>query len=61
MQEFIARANIARFIDLIAKERDGAARELLERMLAEERVNLKRALGAPLAGDPPASHPPPPA
>lgn len=40
MQEFIARANIARFEALIAGEPDEAKRQLLEQMLDREKATL---------------------
>lgn len=40
MQEFIARANIARFEALIASEPDDAKRQLLEEMLDREKATL---------------------
>lgn len=46
MQEFITRANIARFAALVAKEPDEAKRRLLEQMLDREKAALK-ALGGP--------------
>lgn len=41
MQEFIARANIARFEALIAGEPDEAKRRVLEQMLDREKATLK--------------------
>lgn len=41
MQKYLARANIERFQKLIADEPAGANRDLLERLLAEERAKLR--------------------
>lgn len=41
MQKFIARMNIERFRSLIAAEPEGASRDRLERMLADEEAKLR--------------------
>jgi hypothetical protein len=40
MQDFVTRANIARFSNLIAGETDEARRRLLEQMLDSEKAKL---------------------
>jgi hypothetical protein len=41
MDKFVARANIAHYRKLLAKETDEAKREMLARLLAEEEAKLR--------------------
>jgi hypothetical protein len=42
MEHFIVQANIDRFHELLASERDPAKRETLEKLLAEEQARRDR-------------------
>ncbi len=47
MDKFVARANIAQFRKLLAKETDEAKRETLARLLAEEEAKLASLIQEP--------------
>jgi len=59
MHEFVTRANIARFVALIADESDDTKRRSLEQMLVEEKAKLEGLVSGPKdPGAPLGNHPP---